>query len=96
MPGLLTNTEKNNSNSNEENTTKPNADIKIIEEVEKEFKIIEKTLPKKIEKSIEEHFSPVKNIDKSVKPYIITEDEYNPVKKDYDPINDAFWNNDQP
>jgi len=94
---LPINTETNNSDNYEQFTTKPNVDIKIKEKTLKKFKKSDIKLSNKLEKSIEKQSSPIEALDKSLKCHEkISESNYNPTKKDYHPIKDAFWDYDQP
>jgi len=47
------------------------------------------------EKSSDEQ-SPTKNADESPNHKNVSESEYDPTKKNYHPIRDAFWNHNQP
>jgi len=94
---LSTNIETNNSDSDEKNTSKPNVDGKVEEKIKKKLKKSDKKPSKQLEESIEEQSSPIKEKDESSKCYEkISETKYNPTKKDYHPIKDAFWDHDQP
>ncbi|XP_060843164.1 DNA ligase 1 [Rhopalosiphum padi] len=83
----LTNTETDNSHTEKNITNKSSTDKKT----KNHKKSSKKVSP---EKSNEEQ-SPTKDDDESSKPKI-TESEYDPTKKNYHPVRDAFWDHNQP
>lgn len=89
----LSNTETNNTDIKNKVIDKLNTDNKTKNHVKKKSKKLSKK--ESSEKSSEEE-SPIKDDDESSKHTKISESEYDPTKKNYHPIRDAFWDHNQP
>lgn len=92
-----TNIKTNNSDIEHNSTNKPNDDPKIKEKSPTKFKQLDQRVsPERIVDSTEKLVSR-KIIDKSVTHQDLTsKTEYDPTKKNYDPIKDAIWDHGQP
>lgn len=89
--------ETHNSDIENNSTNEPNDDPKIDEKSPTKLKQLEDriTPEKKVESSKKE--SPKKCTDKSPKHHNKTsKTDYDPTKKNYDPIQDAIWDHGQP